>query len=53
MEQQKLADNQSLGLIGMQERASAIGGELEIEAKKGRGTRITLKVPLVEQSATE
>ena len=52
MEQDKLTNNQSLGLIGMHERATAIGGELEIETKKGKGTRITLKVPLVEQGVS-
>jgi len=44
--QQKLTDNQSLGLIGMRERASAMDGEVQIETAKGKGTRIILSIPL-------
>lgn len=33
------------GLIGMKERATAIGAELSIESTPGDGTRIVLKVP--------
>ena len=47
--QEKLTDNLSLGLIGMHERASTIGGTLEVEAGKDGGTRITLKVPMTVQ----
>jgi two-component system, NarL family, sensor histidine kinase UhpB len=32
----------SLGLLGMNERALSIGGQLRIESKKGKGTTITL-----------
>jgi signal transduction histidine kinase len=32
------------GLLGMQERAEKIGGELFIDAASGRGTRITITV---------
>jgi len=35
-----------LGLIGMEERARLVKGELTIAAKPGTGTRITLHVPL-------
>ena len=34
------------GLIGMRERADIIDGVLEIESKPGRGTALSLKVPL-------
>jgi PAS domain S-box-containing protein len=43
---QKLTDNLSLGLIGMRERAAAIGGEFQIESERHKGTRITLTIPL-------
>ena len=36
------------GLIGMEERAQAINGHLEITGKKNKGTRIKLSVPLME-----
>lgn len=35
-----------LGLTGMRERASALGGELKVEGERGAGTRVFLSVPL-------
>lgn len=35
-----------LGLVGMRERAEAIGGHLEIHAQAGKGTRVLVTVPL-------
>ena len=35
----------SLGLLGMKERASMFGGNLDIETKKGKGANIILKIP--------
>ncbi len=35
----------SFGLLGMQERAHAIGGELTIESTPGRGTAVRLRLP--------
>ena len=35
-----------LGLVGMNERAALIGGKVEIESKKGKGTTIYARVPL-------
>lgn len=37
---------QSFGLIGMRERATAAGGQLQIVSAPGRGTRINVQVPL-------
>ncbi len=34
------------GIVGMQERAQLIGGSLRINASAGRGTRLTVRVPL-------
>jgi signal transduction histidine kinase len=39
-----------LGLIGMEERARLVRGELTIDARPGRGTRIALSVPLKSNS---
>ena len=36
----------SFGLIGMRERAAAIGGELKIVSNKGQGTSVCINVPL-------
>ena len=35
-----------MGLVGMRERASALGGKLEIEGQRDAGTRVLLRVPL-------
>ncbi len=43
----------SLGLIGMKERALILRGELTIESKKLKGTVITLKAPLPETNKKE
>jgi two-component system sensor histidine kinase DegS len=37
------------GLRGIVERARLVGGDAKIESKKGRGTRITIDVPLVQK----
>jgi signal transduction histidine kinase len=37
---------QGLGLVAMRERASAIGGTLRIESSPGRGTELSLRLPL-------
>jgi len=36
----------TLGLLGMQERAAAIGGQVTVEGFPGQGTVVTLRVPL-------
>jgi PAS domain S-box-containing protein len=42
-----------MGLIGMSERAKICGGTLEIESKKGKGTTIFARVPLVIRQENE
>jgi PAS domain S-box-containing protein len=43
----RLADpGAGLGLVGMRERAVAVGGSLEVLSSPGDGTRVRLKVPL-------
>jgi two-component system sensor histidine kinase DegS len=41
------------GLLGMEERATLVGGELTIESTLGRGTTITLLVPARADDPTE
>ena len=43
---EKAQDERQFGLLGMQERTHLLGGELNIESSPGRGTRLTVKVPL-------
>jgi two-component system, NarL family, sensor histidine kinase UhpB len=42
----ELARQAHLGLVGMRERAEAIGGHLEVYSHSGQGTRIQIQVPL-------
>jgi signal transduction histidine kinase len=44
----KLRSPQSLGLISMRERAESIGGQLEVVSHAGRGTSISVRVPVDE-----
>jgi PAS domain S-box-containing protein len=37
---------EALGLVGMEERALALGGRLELQAAPGRGTRVRLTCPV-------
>ena len=45
-------NSRSLGLIGMCERASALGGEVEIHRAPEGGTVMTLKMPFSEADGT-
>ncbi|MEE4311619.1 MAG: PAS domain S-box protein [candidate division KSB1 bacterium] len=40
---------QSFGILGMQERAYFLGGELKIKSAKNKGTTITVIIPLSEK----
>jgi signal transduction histidine kinase len=35
-----------IGLLGMQERASIVGGKLSVQSRKGHGTVILAEIPL-------
>ncbi len=37
---------EGLGISGMRERASALGGRLEIESEPGKGTSVGVEIPL-------
>jgi signal transduction histidine kinase len=37
---------QTLGILGMQERAAALGGRLEVGRRLPSGTRVSLALPL-------
>ncbi len=40
-----------LGLFGMQERASYVGGRVAVESEPGRGTRVVAEIPVREGGA--
>jgi signal transduction histidine kinase len=44
----EIADPMSIGLTGMRERVYALEGTLEINGVKGKGTTITVSIPLHE-----
>lgn len=43
----------SLGLVGMQERALLLNGELQVESTPGTGTTMTLRIPLPPSTQPE
>ncbi len=45
----KLSESDCLGLAGMRERASLLGGSLEMQSQAGKGTRVYFRLPLEEQ----
>ena len=44
IDNKRLSNTKSLGLLGMKERAVKHGGELLIDSKKGKGTKIVLRM---------
>lgn len=43
----------NFGLSGMQERVAMLGGTAKVASAKNKGTRIEVKVPVTQRSATE
>lgn len=43
---EKVADPRSLGLLGMRERAELFGGVVGVAARQGKGTTVTLRMPV-------
>ena len=41
----EVASERSLGLVGIRERAHALGGYVEFEGRPGAGTRVTVRLP--------
>ena len=46
---EEVASAQSLGLLGMHERALVFGGEVTVTGRPGRGTVVTLRIPFPAQ----
>ena len=49
--QVRITEARGLGLLGMRERAAMLGGSLSVDSAPGRGTVITVEVPLARQNA--
>jgi len=45
------SEQQSLGLLGMRERAHLLGGTFQLRSRPGKGTRIRIEIPLAEGQA--
>lgn len=45
-------DGRGLGLFGMRERATYVGGHVDIESRPGAGTRVRITVPLAEEETS-
>ncbi|MET0645068.1 MAG: MEDS domain-containing protein [Pyrinomonadaceae bacterium] len=43
---EELSGSRTLGLLGMRERANLVGGELDIRGEEGRGTTVTVRIPI-------
>jgi signal transduction histidine kinase len=42
----ELTGTGSMGILGMRERALALGGEINIAGESGKGTTLNLKMPI-------
>ena len=40
-----------LGLVGMEERVASVGGIVEVVSSTGRGTRVTVEIPIEKEAA--
>lgn len=52
MDPERIPSFQSYGILGMQERAKQLGGELSISSTPGHGTTICLHVPVPAENTT-
>ena len=43
-------DTPSLGLLGMRERASLLGGSFQLRSRPGHGTRLRIEIPISEEA---
>jgi two-component system, NarL family, sensor histidine kinase DevS len=42
--------HEGFGLVGMRERAALLGGTLEVDSKRGSGTRVLAEIPLLTRA---
>lgn len=47
MDLQELKNTKTMGIVGMRERAVMMGGIFSVESSPGKGTIITVTVPLI------
>ena len=49
----EMDNTKSMGLLGMRERAALLGGNFNIQGTPGKGTTITVRIPIVNNLLTE
>jgi len=49
----QIGGRESLGLLGMQERAQLFGGHVGIHGVPGRGTTVSVSIPLAREAAAK
>jgi signal transduction histidine kinase len=49
--EEEITNTKSIGLLGMRERATLIGGELSLHGAPGKGTTVMLRAPLARATA--
>jgi signal transduction histidine kinase len=42
-----------IGLVGVRERVTRLGGRLEVDTRAGKGTRLTIELPITSEPTTE
>lgn len=45
------ASGESLGLLGMEERAAYVGGHVSVRSTPGKGTRVDIEIPVTETAS--
>ena len=50
---EQVSQAKSLGLLGMQERAEFLGGSIKIVGIKGKGTTVSVTIPVAQSSASD
>ena len=50
---EQLSDPKAFGIIGMKERARSWGGEVEISSLPGKGTTVTVSIPLAKKDGLD
>ena len=48
----EVSNTKSLGLVGMKERAMLLGGDFRVVGTRGKGTSVTVRVPLTPRATT-
>jgi signal transduction histidine kinase len=49
----EIANTKSIGLLGMRERASLLGGKISLAGARGKGTRVTISIPLAGSASPD